>query len=135
MSKRSYPSGASKRQKAIIKEINEKKIINSLPKLTNFFSSIPPKEEINLVLPISQETITIKQQSQVSQNHTLSPNKCFIDSPEIVEDNSLISNDPGNWNTLTEEKRNMYIRKGSKFFQNKDSDFSSSTRTYIEKLK
>jgi len=26
----------------------------------------------------------------------------------------------------------MYIRKGSKFFQNKDSDFSSSTRTYIE---
>ncbi|XP_025414833.1 zinc finger MYM-type protein 1-like [Sipha flava] len=132
MSKRSYPSGASKRQRAIVKEINEKKIINSLPKLTDFFSSVPPKEETNLVLPISQETITINQQSQVSQNPTLSPNKYFVDSPETVEDNSLVSNDPGNWNTLTEEKRNMYIKKGSKFFQNKDSDFSNSTRNYTE---
>jgi len=132
MSKRSYPSGASKRQRAIVKEINEKKIINSLPKLTDFFSSVPPKEETNLVLPISQETITINQQSQVSQNPTLSPNKYFVDSPETVEDNSLVSNDPGNWNTLTEEKRNMYIKKGSKFFQNKDSDFLNSTRNYTE---
>jgi len=132
MSKRSYPSGASKRQRAIVKEINEKKIINSLPKLTDFFSSVPPKEETNLVLPISQETITINQQSQVSQNPTLSPNKYFVDSPETVEDNSIVSNDPGNWNTLTEEKRNMYIKKGSKFFQNKDSDFSNSTRNYTE---
>ncbi|KAL4148479.1 hypothetical protein QTP88_002712 [Uroleucon formosanum] len=132
MSKRSYPSGASKRQRAIVKEINEKKIINSLPKLTDFFSSVPPKEETNLVLLISQETITINQQSQVSQNPTLSPNKYFVDSPETVEDNSLVSNDPGNWNTLTEEKRNMYIKKGSKFFQNKDSDFLNSIRNYTE---
>jgi len=52
---RSYLSGTLKRQKTIIKEINEKKIINSLPKLTDLFSSILPKEETNLVLPISQE--------------------------------------------------------------------------------
>jgi len=41
MSKRSYPSGASKRQKRFVKEINENKIINSLPKLTDIFSTVP----------------------------------------------------------------------------------------------
>jgi len=103
--------------KAIVKEINDKKIINSLLKLTGYFSSVPPSEETNLVLPISQETITIiNQQSLVSRNPNLSPNKCFVNYPETVEDNSLISNDSGNWNTLTEEKRNIYIRKGPKFF-------------------
>ena len=79
MSKRSYPSGASKRQKAIVK-----KTINSLLKLTDFFSSVPPKEETNLVFPISQETITINQQLKLSQNPTLSPNKCFVDSQNII---------------------------------------------------
>jgi len=47
MSKRSRPSGASNKQKTIVKEINEKKIkiITALPKLTEDFSTIPPKEE------------------------------------------------------------------------------------------
>lgn len=132
MSKRSYPSGASKRQKRIVKEINENKIINSLPKLTDFFSTVPHKQETNLVLSIPEETITINQQSQVSEYSILSSNKLLDDLSENVEDNSLISNDPGNWNTLTDAIRNIYVRKGPNFFQNRDSDFSNSARNYNE---
>lgn len=132
MSKRSCPSGASKRQKRFVKEINENKIINSLPKLTDFFSTVLPKQETNLVLPIPEETITIDQQSQVSEDPILSSNKFLDDLSENIEDNSLISNDPGNWNTLTDAKRNIYVRKGPNFFQNRDSDFSNSARNYNE---
>lgn len=44
-----------------------------------------------------------------------------------------VSNDPGSWpHVFTEEIRTLWIQKGPSFFQNKDSDFSKSTRQYEE---
>lgn len=78
MSKRSYSSGVSKKQRAIKIEINEKKIINALPMLTEFFSTALLKEDINLIPPISHEAMIINYQLQISQNPIISPNKLFV---------------------------------------------------------
>lgn len=48
--------------------------------------------------------------------------------------NENISHDPGNYldAVVTENVRELWIRKGPEFFQNKDCDFSEASRSYIE---
>lgn len=62
------------------------------------------------------------------------PTTDFSDQMQFSTENENISHDPGNyWDAiLTEKVRELWIRKGSEFFQNKDCDFSEASRSYIE---
>lgn len=54
-------------------------------------------------------------------------------TPELELLSKTVSNDPGVWpSVFTEEMRSLWIQKGPEYFQNKNSDFSKSTRRYEE---
>lgn len=78
MSKRLYPSGASKRKKIA----EEKQQMNKLPKLTNFFSTV--REPQGEIASTSKDTKTSIIDAGVSRDESVSTEKPA--SPTILHD-------------------------------------------------
>lgn len=138
MSKRTYLSGSQKRKKVLAqKEITEK-----LPKLTSFFtveetnksgscSSSSPQDKNTSENNQEKEVITCNENDKhtsIAELSTSSNCELIIANLENVS----VSHDPGQYcdDILTEEVRNIWIRKGPEFFQNKHCDFSETSTSF-----
>lgn len=149
MSKRSYPSGSDKRKKAA----HQKKVIEKLPKLTSYFSTgessvssnqmclseIAGDSKPSCSIPVPhnfEEEIESESNRAYDESTTTS---VTLPTPPIVPveqqqyyKTEKISHDPADYfhENFTEQDREILIRKGPVYFQNKDSDFSVASRTY-----
>ncbi|XP_046737114.1 zinc finger MYM-type protein 1-like [Diprion similis] len=135
MSKRSYPSGAEKKKKAA----HQKEAIGKLPKLTAFFTPETPAGSKKIDpsnSPLQQDTEKTSELISGSGNDEhrdgTTPTTDLIKQVQDLTEN--ISQDPGDYcdAVFTEQVREIWIRKGPAFFQNKDCDFSEASRTYTE---
>lgn len=154
MSKRSYPSGSEKRKKAL----HQKEVIEKLPKLTSYFTtttgetSVSSNQLINVphdesaqsqIAGISKPSCSnfekeIESESDYSYDESattlvtsLKPTTVSIEL-QFSNTEELISHDPADYfhEKFIEINREILIRKGPVYFQNKDSDFSEASRTY-----
>lgn len=150
MSKRTYLSGSEKRKKLAAQKEN----INKLPKLTSFFtveetnrqtdssnsssqdaskfqsSETGPTFDIeDNISVLSSSVPDIKTVTHTSQPGSSSSSYCDLPTTSILEN---ISHDPGTYcdEILTEEVRDIWIRKGPEFFQNKNCDFSETSTSF-----
>ncbi|CAH2094493.1 unnamed protein product [Euphydryas editha] len=132
-----YLSGSQKRKKAIAqKEITEK-----LPKLTPFFTveETNKPRDYSFSSPQDKSTSECHQEKEVkcdeNGKHTLDAEPSTLSCCELItaslEDIS-VSPDPGTYcdNILPEEVRDIWIRKGPEFFQNKNNDFSETSKVF-----
>lgn len=137
MSKRTYLSGSQKRKKTIA----QKEITNKLPKLTSFFTV----EETNKLMGSSSSSLQDKNNSEYNHEkevtcdendkHTSDAEPSTSSHCEIIiasSENVSVCHDPGTYcdDILTEEVRNIWIRKGPEFFQNKNCDFSETSTCF-----
>lgn len=153
MSKRTYLSGSEKRKKAAA----QKEKISKLPKLSSFFtleetnrqtasstsssqdaskfqnSETGPTFDIEDKISVPSSSVpdikTVTHTSQPSQPGSSSSSYCNLPTTSILKN---ISYDPGTYcdEILTEEVRDIWIRKGPEFFQNKDCDFSETSTSF-----
>lgn len=156
MSKRSYPSGSEKRKKAL----HQKEVIEKLPKLTSYFTtttgetSVSSNQLINVphddsaqlqIAGISKPSCSnfekeIESESDYSYDESattsvtsLKPTTPTVSiEQQFSNTEELISHDPADYfhEKFVEINREILIRKGPVYFQNKDSDFSEASRTY-----
>ncbi|GBP11401.1 hypothetical protein EVAR_92913_1 [Eumeta japonica] len=158
MSKRSYPSGSEKRKKAL----HQKEVIEKLPKLTSYFTtttgetSVSSNQLINVphdesaqsqIAGISKPSCSnfekeIESESDYSYDESattlvtsLKPTTVSIEL-QFSNTEELISHDPADYfhEKFIEINREILIRKGPVYFQNKDSDFSEASRTYKDEI-
>lgn len=154
MSKRSYPSGSEKRKKAL----HQKEVIKKLPKLTSYFTTttgetsvssnqlinVPHDESAqsqiagickpscsNFEKEIESESDYSYDESATTSVTSLKPTTVSIEQ-QFSNTEELISHDPADYfhEKFIEINREILIRKGPVYFQNKDSDFSEASRTY-----
>ncbi|GBP81137.1 hypothetical protein EVAR_88235_1 [Eumeta japonica] len=152
MSKRSYPSGSEKRKKAL----HQKEVIEKLPKLTSYFTtttgetSVSSNQLINVphdesaqsqIAGISKPSCSnfekeIESESDYSYDESattlvtsLKPTTVSIEL-QFSNTEELISHADYFHEKFIEINREILIRKGPVYFQNKDSDFSEASRTY-----
>lgn len=159
MSKRSYPSGSEKRKKAVHqKEVIEKlPKLTSYFTTTTGGTSVSSNHTKNLLHDEScQSQIAEISESSCStplpnnfgkeiESETDRPNDesatnlvtSQIATTVSVEQQKFsnpeeISHDPADYvhENFTEKNREIWIRKGPAYFQNKDSDFSKTSRAY-----
>ncbi|CAG9790404.1 unnamed protein product [Diatraea saccharalis] len=131
MSKRTFLSGSQKRKKVLTqKEVREK-----LPKLPSFFTLEETNKLGNSSSSSPQDNISKDHQEKEvitcdeNDKRTSNPEPSTSSNCELIVaslDSVSVSYDPGTFcnDILTEEVRNIWIRKGPEFFQNKHCDFS-----------
>lgn len=137
MSKRTYLSGSQKRKKVVAQnEITEK-----LPKLTSFFTveeTNKPRDSSSSS-PQDKNTSEYHQEKEVTcdenDKHTSDAEPSTSSHCELIIaslENVSVSHDPGTYcdDILTDEVRNIWIRKGPEFFQNKNCDFSETSTSF-----
>lgn len=121
------------------KIVHQKETINKLSKLTSFFTSGASEgsKQNNPSNSSQQEnnetTLGTIFSSENNQHYDVrKPLTDFSGQIQYLIEN--ISHDPGDYcdALFTEKVRELWIRKGPDFFQNKDCDFSEASTSYIE---